>query len=276
MPGFSLPLITLVGRWLPHGQSLPDEAWRVRPRAVTMLLLLHAVAIIGIGVVTGLSAADILIDAAVPGLGAFAASRGSLSRGVRSGIGSVALMLTSSVVVHLMRGSIEGHFHFFAMIPVVALYESWVPFGLAVGVVLLHHGVMGTLDPAAVYDHSSAVDHPWKWAFVHAGFFSAASVGALVNWRLHEVARQAQECLTSRVSHQAHHDLLTGLPNRVALLEHAAAILDGPEAEPVAVLLIDLDRFKEVNDVLGHASGDVLLSRVGPFMATAIRDGDML
>src|SRR3954469_6985361 len=271
MPGFSLPLITLVGRWLPHGQSLPDEAWRVRHRAVTMLLLLHAVAIIGIGVVTGLSAADLLIDAAVPGLGAFAASRGSLSRPVRSGIGSVALMLTSSVVVHMMNGSIEGHFHFFAMIPVVALYESWAPFGLAVAVVLLHHGVMGTIDPAAVYDHSSAVRNPWKWAFVHAAFFASACVGALVNWRLHEVARQAQECLTSRVRHQAHHDLLTGLPNRTALLQHAAEVPDGP----LAVLVIDLDRFKEVNDVLGHASGDVLLARVGPLMATAIRDGDV-
>src|SRR4051794_5233231 len=276
MPGLSLPLVGRVARWLPHGQSLPDDAWRVRHRAVTILLLVHAVAIAGIGVVTGQTLDEILANAAVPGLGAFAASRSSLSRGVRSGIGSVALMLTSSVVVHLMHGSIEGHFHFFAMIPVVALYESWVPFGLAVGVVLLHHGVMGTLDPTAVYDHRSAVEHPWKWAFVHAGFFSAASVGALINWRLHEVARQAQECLTSRVTHQAHHDALTGLPNRIALLEHAAAALETPGGRSVAVLLIDLDRFKEVNDVLGHASGDVLLGRVGPVMASAIRDGDML
>jgi len=44
----------------------------------------------------------------------------------------------------------------------------------------------------------------------------------------------------------------------------------------MAVLLIDLDRFKEINDVLGHASGDVLLSRVGPRMATTVREGDIL
>ena len=58
-------------------------------------------------------------------------------------------MLTSTVVVHLMHGAIEGHFHFFAMIPVVALYEDWVPFGLAVGIVLMHHGLMGTIEPNA-------------------------------------------------------------------------------------------------------------------------------
>src|SRR4051794_13465291 len=115
MPGFALPLISLVGRWLPHGQSLPDDAWRVRHRAVTVLLMAHAAAIVVIGVLAGRPVLDALIDAAVPGLGAFAASRGSLSRPIRSGIGSVALMLTSAVVVHVMHGSIEGHFHFFAM-----------------------------------------------------------------------------------------------------------------------------------------------------------------
>jgi diguanylate cyclase (GGDEF)-like protein len=257
---------------------LPEPVWRTRHRAVTLLLVVHAVAIAVAAAVMGQDFADVVTNAAVPGLGAFAASRSSLGRLARSGIASVALMLTSGVVVHLMHGSIEGHFHFFAMIPVVALYELWVPFCLAVGVVLVHHGVMGTLNPQAVYDHQSAVEHPWRWAFVHAAFFASACVGALINWRLHEQARIAEECLTARVRHQAHHDPLTGLPNRIELLEHATRVLAaaGRNGSSVAVLLIDLDRFKEVNDVLGHASGDVLLARVGPLMAAAVRDGDLL
>src|SRR4051795_8332629 len=89
MRGLPLSLVGVVGRWLPHGQSLPDDAWRVRHRAVTVLLLLHAVAIVAIGAAAGLSGGGLPLDAAVPGLGAFAASRGSLPRSVRSGIGSV-------------------------------------------------------------------------------------------------------------------------------------------------------------------------------------------
>ncbi|MDT7537709.1 MAG: diguanylate cyclase, partial [Actinomycetota bacterium] len=267
-----------LGDWFPRGSTLPESEWRVRHRAVIYLLLFHA-AVFAVGsLIKGVPVENFVTNVSVPLLGAYAASRSSLSRGARSGIAAVALMLCSSVVVHLMSGSIEGHFHFFVMIPVVALYEDWIPFGLAVGVVLVHHGIIGTLAPEAVYDHRSAIDHPWRWAFVHAFFFATACVGAIINWKLHESARSAEQSLTARVRHQANHDALTGLPNRVQLLDHAARLLADPtlRGEPLAVLLVDLDRFKDVNDVLGHASGDVLLSRIGPLMAGAVRGDDIL
>jgi diguanylate cyclase len=263
---------------LPRGRTLPEHSWRVRHRAVVILLLVHAVVIAGWVVAKGSPLTDVLIDVGVPGLGAYAASRGSLPRSVRSGIAAVSCMLTSAVVVHLMQGSIEGHFHFFAMIPIVALYEDWLPFGLAVLVVLVHHGVMGTIDPKSVYDHADAWQHPWTWAFIHAGFFAAACVGAIVNWHLHEKARSSEQDLSKRMRHQAHHDALTGLPNRTELLEHAHSVLAAAEYRKgsVAVMIIDLDRFKEINDALGHASGDVLLSRLGPMLATLVRDEDIM
>ena len=263
--------------WLPHGQTLPEQAWRARHRAVVALLLIHAIVFAAYGLMAGTGAVHLLLDASVPALGALAASRSRLSRPVRSAIGAIAIMLTSGVVVHLMDGAIEGHFHFFVMIPVVALYEDWVPFGLGVGVVLVHHGAVGTMHPGGVYNHPDAVEHPWRWAMVHAAFFAAGCIGAVLNWKLHETARTAEQSLLRRVRHQAQHDSLTGLPNRAQLLDFAAALGsdDRYRNSPVAVLLIDLDRFKEVNDVLGHASGDVLLNQIGPVMAEAVRDGDL-
>jgi mannitol-specific phosphotransferase system IIBC component len=93
------------------------------------------------------------------------------------------------VVVHLAGGLIEAHFHFFVMIPVVALYEAWLPFALGVAYVLVHHGVMGTLDPRSVYNHPAAWERPWVFAAVHAGFFASACIACVVNWWLHERAR---------------------------------------------------------------------------------------
>ena len=198
--------------WLPQGRTLPAASWEVRHRAVTWLLVAHAVVFAIYGFASGQAVASTLSTVAVPALGAYAASRRTLPRGLRSAIGATSSMLTSAVVVHLMNGSIEAHFHFFAMIPIIALYEDWVPFGLAVLVVLLHHGLMGTIAPKTVYDHSDAWAHPWRFAFIHAAFFTSACLGAIINWRIHEKARDAEQTLAQQMRHQAHHDALTGYP----------------------------------------------------------------
>ncbi|WFE53002.1 GGDEF domain-containing protein [Micromonospora sp. WMMD1155] len=61
--------------------------------------------------------------------------------------------------------------------------------------------------------------------------------------------------------YEAHHDALTGLPNRRALLLHLDYLL-ADRTRPVAVALLDLNRFKEINDEHGHTAGDLVLCRV--------------
>lgn len=86
--------------------------------------------------------------------------------------------------------------------------------------------------------------------------------------------KQAEE----RIRHLAHHDPLTDLPNRTLLTDRLAHGLDRARrhGNSLAVLFIDLDRFKYVNDSLGHPVGDALLRIVAERFATALREEDTL
>ena len=81
----------------------------------------------------------------------------------------------------------------------------------------------------------------------------------------------------NEIKEQARTDDLTGLPNRRAFLEAAEEVLAAASARrPAALLLLDLDGFKEVNDGLGHHAGDDLLRQIGPRLRSALPTGDVL
>nr|WP_240942456.1 sensor domain-containing diguanylate cyclase [Planosporangium thailandense] len=90
--------------------------------------------------------------------------------------------------------------------------------------------------------------------------------------------RQAERARMAELAHQAFHDVLTGLPNRSLLLDRLEQAISGAAGgrERVALLLIDLDGFKQVNDTYGHHAGDVLLERVGERLLRAVRDHNTL
>lgn len=107
-----------------------------------------------------------------------------------------------------------------------------------------------------------------------------------VDARTRELAQANQELLSQigervraeeKLTHQTLHDALTGLPNRVQLLERLDEVLHLARSDGgrlFAVLFLDLDRFKLVNDSLGHAAGDELLVEVGRRIVASVRSGD--
>ncbi len=92
----------------------------------------------------------------------------------------------------------------------------------------------------------------------------------------HEDITERQQ-LEARLNHLAHYDALTGLVNRTLLrerLEEALAALD--EGETLAVLCLDLDHFKHINDTLGHPTGDALLKKVTERLSANVRSTDLV
>jgi diguanylate cyclase (GGDEF)-like protein len=312
---------------------------------------------------------------------ALVASYPHLTRISRSSAACIGLLSASAVIVHLMHGAIEAHFHFFLVVSVLAFYEEWFPYLLSFAFVFAHHAILGVLAPSSVYNHHAAIEHPWRWAAIHAAYIATLGAINLAHWRLNEDARafaaateerfrsafeeapigialvgldgvvqSANVGLSERVggdpvgrqladlvfagdlagrpfpavgeelelryrdgrgwglwrhshlngtdgtprawishcvdvskhrhaeeelSWQANHDALTGLPNRELFLERLAGNLSR-RAGRVAVLFVDLDDFKVVNDSLGHSAGDRLISAVAERLSRGLRPDDVI
>src|SRR4051812_7141410 len=157
-PGFNtfVALADALGRLrrqLPEGGSLPASDWRRRHAGLVALLWLHVVGLAIFGMLLGNAPLHSLADASAVAVGAVLASLPSRGRRVRAIAATVGLLTASAVLVHLSGGYVEMHFHFFVVLGLVALYEDWAPFLVAIGYVVVEHGLGGMLLPAAVYNH---------------------------------------------------------------------------------------------------------------------------
>jgi len=250
-----------VAAQLPQGRLLPDAVWQRRHHLITVLLWLHVPALLAFALLRGYG----VVHSASEMLGvislAIVASLARLGRGPRSAAAALGLVACSALLIHFWNGQSEGHFHFFVVVSLLILYQDWLPFLIAIGFVVLHHGVLGALAPHTVYAGHAEIAHPWRWAFVHGAFILAASAANIVSWRATE---------------QLLRDPLTGLAGRAIMLDRLRLGLRRAQRRGLhaGVIFLDLDRFKVLNDSLGHAAGDRVLVTASERLRDAVRAND--
>jgi diguanylate cyclase len=253
-------LLAAARNWLPQGQILPEHILRRRHKTIVGLMWVHVVGLVAFGLFLGQAVPHMAVEGAILAAPALLATYEWVPLRLRVAAAAFGLITASAMLVHLSGGVVEAHFHFFVMIGVLTLYQDWMAFGVAIGYVVLHHGIIGVLAPEQVYNHGDAIAHPWRWAMIHGGFVLAASAAHVVAWRTNE--------------NQLLRDPLTGLPSRLLFsnrLTQALERLQRRRGRYVAVLFLDLDRFKVINDSLGHAAGDKLIVAVAERLRHALR-----
>ena len=228
--------------WLPRGALLPAADWQWRHAVVCLVLAAHVPALTGWALLAGppgevwhvlLPLVALLAAAWVP----------ALSRAARSSAAALGLLTSSALVVHLMDQAIEGHFHFFVVVAVIALYQDWAVYALAVAFVVLHHGLVVVLPGVAAPGES------WGWALVHAGYVLAESAVLVLFWRANELSREAEA--------RARDELTVG-------------------QDSVRARLADADRMRE--DLIGTVSHEFRtpLTGIKGAALTLLRKGDRL
>jgi diguanylate cyclase (GGDEF)-like protein len=257
-----------VSRALPRGGTLPQEDWERRHRVLVWATWACLPVLCAYSFAEGypLWHTGAHLAAIVPLSVLASASR--LGRKERTAAISLGLLTVCALLIHMSGGLIEMHFSFFVVIVVLTIYEDWTVFLLAIAFVLLHHGVMGTIEPHDVFNRPDAWEHPWKWAAIHALFVTLAGAAGVMAWRLNENVRVRMHDAQRELEQMSLTDSLTGLANRRKLLTDLGVVL--AEQRPVLLMLLDLNGFKDYNDSYGHVVGDSLLERLGAQLLEAV------
>jgi diguanylate cyclase (GGDEF)-like protein len=186
---------------------------------------------------------------------------------------AVSQTLVSIVLIDATNGRIESHFHVFGSLAILAFYRDWRVLITASAVTAAHHFIFGYWWPQSVYGVLTISS--WRWvehAFwvVFEDFFLILMSRTSISEMWTVATREAQ------LSWGAYFDFLTGLPNRRALQERFEALTVRRGEFRAAVMFIDLDRFKQANDTLGHTIGDKLLKQVADRLSGALFGDQML
>jgi len=175
---------------VPHGRALPVEDWVTRHRLLSWILAADLAGVViysafqgfglGHGLVAALPSLLLLVAAALPG-----------SRRFRAQAVSLGLLAAAAVVVYLSHGRSEAHLHYFVVIALIALYEDWAVYVLAVLFVFVANVLVGQAARNTVY--ASQEGSIWLLAAVETGFATAIAISQMVFWHHNERSRRRVE-----------------------------------------------------------------------------------
>jgi len=189
----TVPTRRSIWSYLPRGGQLPDDRFAFRHKVLTGILLAHLpvldlIVLVGgghhhgagvwwlIGLVFGLA----MVGITVPG------------RTLRASAVSLGLLLCAALLIHLTGGQTSMHFHFFVVLALVAFYQEWTPYLLAIGFTAVHHiGMSLLMNPREVFSDPLPQHKPVLWALIHAGFVIAACAANVAFWKLAEEGEAA-------------------------------------------------------------------------------------
>lgn len=156
---------------------------------MTTVLALHVPAIVVYALLRDASPLHAVVEATLPAVLVAVAVLHN-DRRTRALAVALGLITCSAVFVHLSDGLIEWHFHYFVTLALIALYQEWMVYLLALGFVVVQHALGSWLSFHSVYNHGNG---EFYWALVHGAFVLAASACHIAAWRFHEVATERAE-----------------------------------------------------------------------------------
>ena len=182
--------------WLPHDVIVSDADFTARHRLVLWVLGAHIPALMVFGVLTGHTILHSALESLLPAVFLLGGLASRVDRRIRGLLASTGLLTCSAVLVHFADGQTEAHFHYFVAVALIAVYQDWTVYLLAIAFVGLQHGLMGTFDTDTVFDHGG---NSWLWAGVHSGFILALSAVNVLFWNYNEQTRRRERAMRDQL-----------------------------------------------------------------------------
>lgn len=166
--------------FLPQGLALPPGLWQTRHRFLLWVAAAHAFALPFLGLSRGWDPLVAVGEGAAIALLALAARQTTLGQAMQEVLAALALLLSSTVLVQFSGGLAAAHAHYFITVALVALYQDWRPFTLALAYVGLVNGTLAVLAPELAYGPGAA--NPAKRALVETVLVLGEAVVLLGFW----------------------------------------------------------------------------------------------